>query len=109
MLASANAAHAVDLYCFEAPDTLKNICYVPGQVSANGDLRASPLFMGGPKSVDRTTLTIVVNCKSSVMTLQDRQGTNVQGGSAGDTRMAAELSKAMCAVKKTRADKALRQ
>jgi hypothetical protein len=102
------SAHALDLDCVEEPGTLRNFCYAPSKVLANGDLRSSPLFMGGPKDVDSTTLTIVVNCKTKAMTLQNRQGVNVQAGAGSDTRLAEYLVTGMCRAK-SRSDKSLRQ
>jgi hypothetical protein len=106
---AAGNAWATEIYCFESSRKLKNICYVPGQVTSNGDLRASPLFKGGPRDFDKASVTIVVNCKTSVISLQDRQGTNVRSAAASDSWIASELSAALCAVKKTRQDETLRQ
>lgn len=104
----ANAS-AADLYCWEEPGTLRNTCVVPNKITVNGDLRASPIYMGGPKDVNPTSITLVVNCKTGWTTGQDRQGSNFTAGAASSTQMLTEQKNYLCATKNPKRDPSLRQ
>jgi hypothetical protein len=103
------ALAANELECFETPGTMQNICVEPGAVRVNGDVRSSPVYMGGPKTVKATSFVLVTNCKSSVSTLQDRDGSNFAGGRSGDTPALRSLAISVCSVPKPKFDRALRQ
>jgi hypothetical protein len=100
---------ANELQCFETPGTMQNICVEPGAVRVNGDVRSSPIYSGGPKTVKATSFVLVTNCKSNVSTLQDRDGSNFAGGRSGDTPALRSLAVSVCSVAKPKFDKALRQ
>lgn len=104
-----SAALANKLECYEEPATLRNMCIQPSAARVNGDVRASPLFMGGPKEVRPTSITLLVNCKTKVTTLQDRDGTNFAGGRGNETAAVRSLSQGLCEVPKPRPDPKLRQ
>lgn len=84
-------------------------CIQPSAVRENGELRSSPIFMGGPKGVKATSFTLVTNCAKGISTLQDRQGKNFAGGQNSDTQAIRSLSQWICAAKKPKKDPALRQ
>lgn len=103
------SALAEDLYCWEEPGTLRSFCVAPRKITSNGDLRASPVYMGGPKDVDPASITLVVNCKTGWSTMQDRRGVNVTGGPASSTQILAAEKDYLCAAKSPKQDRALRQ
>jgi len=105
----AAALAAGELQCYEEPGTLSTLCIHPAAARQNGALRSSPLFMGGPKGVRGTAITLVVDCTRNVSTLQDRQGKNFSGGRNSDTEAVRSLSSWLCAVKSPKRDAALRQ
>ena len=105
----AGLAQAAPLGCYEDADTLRHTCFEPAAVRQNGDLRSSPVYMGGPKGARSVGLTLVTNCKTGISTAQDRQGRNVAGNQNGATDALAHLSRWMCEVKRPRTDKTLRQ
>ena len=103
------SSFAVPLECYEQPGTMTTTCIQPSAVRVNGDLRSSPIFMGGPKGVEPTSFTLVTDCAKNVSTLQDRQGKNFGGGSNTDTKALRSLASWLCAVPKPRKDSSLRQ
>ncbi len=100
---------AADISCAEEPGTRKYMCVDLKRVSANGDIRASTLYSGGPKGVDVTPYTVVVNCARRVMTLQDRQGVNFGGNISSATELSKGLTRIMCEVPKPRKDPRIQQ
>lgn len=100
---------AGELECYEEKGTMSTTCIEPGAVRMNGDIRSSPLYMGGPKGVNATSFMLITNCAKGVTTLQDRQGKNFAGGGSNDTPAVRTLSSSVCAVKKPRTDTSLRQ
>ena len=109
LLAMCRVACAGNLECFEEQGTMNTMCIQPSAVRANGDVRSSPLFAGGPKGVERTSFTLVTNCAKGISTLQDRQGKNFAGGYNSDTQAIRSLSSWLCAVSKPQKDTTLRQ
>ncbi len=85
------------------------MCIDEAMVSANGDTRASPIYVGGPNEVRKTTFTLVTNCAKDVSTLQDRDGVNFAGGLSSSTTALASLSQWVCAVKSPRKNPKLKQ
>lgn len=102
-------SHAGNLECYEEKGTMNTMCIQPSAVRQNGDLRSSPIFMGGPKSVEPTSFTLVTNCAKGISTLQDRQGKNFGGAHNSDTPAIRALSSWLCAVSKPKKDPSLRQ
>jgi hypothetical protein len=112
LLALATAAlpaFTAPLECYEEPGTMTTTCIQPSSVRMNGDLRASPVFIGGPKSVEPTSFKLVTDCAKNISTLQDRQGKNFGGGRNTDTRALQSLATWLCAVPKPRKDASIRQ
>lgn len=107
LVGRSGMAQAVD--CYEAPGTMNNTCVDLKAVRANGDLRAAPIYSGGPKQVRATGFTLVTNCRSAVSTLQDRDGANFGGGGNNSTPAIQALSRALCGVAKPRVDGSIRQ
>jgi len=109
LLLVPTVALASNLECYEEEGTMSTMCIQPSAVRANGDIRSSPLFMGGPKSVSATSFMLITNCTKSVTTLQDREGKNFAGGRSNETKAVRSLSSWVCAVKSPRNDSTLRQ
>lgn len=98
------------LICGEEAGTRKLFCVDPKTVTANGDLRGGLLWSGGPKKIQKTTFTMIVNCKSGTTVLQDSSGVNFGGGRFGEqTAHMDDLYTQICALKPTKTDKKLRQ
>jgi hypothetical protein len=85
------------------------MCIEKGAVTRNGDVRASPLYTGGPNGVTRMEFIFISNCKTGVSTLQDRQGVNFAGNFSSATPAAASLSRWMCEFKSPKTNPKLRQ
>ena len=107
--ALAPQVFAGNLDCFEEEGTMNTICIQPTAARANGDIRSSPLFMGGPKSVKASSFVMITNCAKGVTTLQDHDGKNFAGGKNSETKALRSLSTWLCAVKKPKNDPTLRQ
>jgi hypothetical protein len=75
----------------------------------NGDVRASPLYMGGPNNVRRANFLIITNCKTTATTLQDQDGVNFSGGLASATTTSQSLSRYLCDVKNPKKNPKLHQ
>jgi len=97
------------LACYEEPGTRKTSCIMERGVRSNGDLRASYLYAGGPKGVEKTTYLVIADCKREVMTLQDASGVNFGGGAFSATKMSSALSQWLCEAKNRKPDKSLKQ
>lgn len=75
LLFSFNFASAAgNLTCAENDATHAYMCFHKGKVRANGVVRATPFYTGGPKGVDDTSFTARVHCVSRVLELTDRKG-----------------------------------
>lgn len=95
--------------CYTEKSTREKTCIDPSAVTVNGDLRASPTLTGGPSGVSKTGLTMVVNCKNGITTLQNRSGINVAGSTNDASYALTVMSNALCEVHKPKVDKRLRQ
>lgn len=95
--------------CYERPGTLEYSCIDPAATTVNGDLRASPLYQGGPKGVTKTALIFLADCRRGISTLQDRNGSNFAGAKSADNAGSRVLSKELCAVQSPRQDPTIRQ
>lgn len=109
MVSVGTACGAVQLACYEERGTLKNYCIDENGVTVNGNVRASPLYQGGPKEVERTPYILVTDCARRISTLQDKNGVNFAGGFNNTTELSRSLSQWICAVPKPRQDRKLRQ
>lgn len=108
-IAALLVAAAPALACYEAPGTRSMTCIDQAAVRVNGDVRASPLFTGGPNGVRKTSQTFVVDCKLGVSTLQDRNGVNFAGDLTSTTPLSRALSQWTCEAKQPKKDPKLRQ
>lgn len=99
---------AAKFRCHEEPGSRRHFCIVEDAVSANGNTRAAPLWIGGPKGVDNSSLLFVTNCATKFSTLQDRYGVNITGAKSLAAPAAQTLSQATCAVAKPMHDPALK-
>jgi len=70
----ADQAFAGKLSCRMDPDTKAAMCYEPGTLKGNGDLRSFTIATGGPKGVDKSPYLGVVNCRVKYLELRDRRG-----------------------------------
>ena len=100
---------ANSLQCYESPGTLNYTCIDPAAARANGELRSSPLYSGGPRGVTQTPYTLVTNCTRGVSTLQDRTGANFGGGTNNQSPAIQSLSEWLCSAPKPIVDKSVRQ
>lgn len=98
-----------ELTCHEQEGTRRWMCIAPYATTVNGDVRASPLYMGGPNNVNRANFVIITNCKTGATTLQDRDGVNFAGGLSSVTETSQSLSRYLCEVKSPKQDRRLRQ
>lgn len=103
------SAIAGDLACYEEPGTMKLHCISKTLATINGNLRASPLYAGGPRSIEKTPYTFVADCSKGLSTLQDRTGANFGGNFSNATPVARHLSQWLCELKNPKPDKRLRQ
>ena len=104
LLAAAQA-----LACYETPGSRVTTCIDEAAVRVNGDVRASPIYQGGPKGVRKTSQVFVVDCKAGVATIQDRTGVNSSGDSTNATAASRSLSQWLCEAKAPKKDPTLRQ
>jgi hypothetical protein len=95
--------------CYEAPGTMQQTCVDPTEVRVNGDLRAAPVYSGGPRGVSATGHTLVVNCAKKFATLQDRKGVNFAGAGTAETPAMRALTPLLCDAPKPKRDPGLRQ
>lgn len=108
-VAVAASAAAGTLTCYEEPGTRATTCIDQAAVTANGDTRASPVYLGGPNGVRKTSVAFVTNCAKGVSTLQDEDGVNFAGDFSSATAASRSLSKWVCEVRNPRKDSKLRQ
>ena len=101
-------AEAAQLTCYEESGTRKHTCYDPANVRRNGDLRGVAIFSGGPNGARPTGFTMIVDCKKSISTLQDRDGVNFGGGPSSSTSTSRALTGWICEESKTKTDAKLR-
>lgn len=108
-LAALLLAAAPALACYEAPGSRTTTCIDEAAVRVNGDVRASPIYQGGPNGVKKTSQTFVVDCKAGVATIQDRTGVNYAGAGTTATAASRSLSRWLCEAKAPKKDPKLRQ
>ncbi len=102
-------ASAANVTCYEEPGSRKMTCIDEAAVDANGSIRSSPLYTGGPNGVKKTPYRMLVDCDRKVTTLQDSAGVNFAGASSGAAPASESLSSTMCAVAKPKKNPKLRQ
>lgn len=110
ILVATASASAAKLDCYEEPSTRRHVCYNPAETRANGAVRSSPVYMGGPSGAKPVGANLIVNCDSLVAVLQDsKTGVNIGGGKQGQTRALDALSRWMCSLPKPAQNKNIRQ
>ena len=62
------------LTCAQNETTFALMCFPTDGVRANGEVRVTKLYQGGPKEIKVTPYTVRVHCGSGVLELTDRQG-----------------------------------
>ena len=108
-LAAILLAAAPALACYEAPGSRTTTCIDEAAVRANGDVRAAPLYLGGPQGVRKTSQIFVVDCKAGIATIQDQTGVNSSGAGTSATAASRALSRWVCEAKTPKKDPKLRQ
>lgn len=106
---TASATARTFTHCYTEPATNKATCIDDAAVVANGDIRAAPIWQGGPKGVSKTPYFLVSDCKKRISTLQDKQGVNFAGGRNNTTPAIESLAGSLCTITPSRKDPALRQ
>lgn len=105
----SQSSFAGQLSCYEEHGTRATTCIDEHKVHAHGDVRSSAMYKGGPKGVQPTDYTIVVDCKLRIATLQDAQGVNFGAGPTNATKALSALSQWVCDAAKPIPDKTLQQ
>lgn len=100
-------ASAASVACQQDPTTLRHLCFDKHDVKANGMVRASPFFSGGPISVQATGHFVIVDCARQKSALQDHKGSKVPVHGE-DVLAMHHLGIAMCEAPHTGADPSLR-
>ena len=96
------------IQCFEDPATQEQFCFAPAKLTANGVVRASPLYAGKGPDITVTAFTAVADCKKSTIVLRNTQDTAAMAAPKIDARVAQALARDMCAAAKPAADKTLK-
>lgn len=104
----AQAKPRYQIQCFEDPATLVQFCFAPAKLTANGNVRASPLYAGKGPDLSLMPLTAVADCRKSTVTLRDANGVTPRNAPAIEPRVAEALARDMCAVAKPAVDKKLK-
>jgi hypothetical protein len=108
LAADVQAKPGYQIQCFEDPATLVQFCFAPAKLTANGNVRASPLYAGKGPDLSLMPLTAVADCKKSTVTLRDAKGVTPRNAPAIEPRVAEALARDMCAVTKPAVDKKLK-
>ena len=92
-------SHAAELTCAENEATNAYFCFNEKELREEQGIRTAPLYMGGPKSVNKTAYHIAANCATGVMHLKDRQGVSFAGSGPGQgTAQSRQLRRYVCEV-----------
>lgn len=95
-LAIAPSAFAANVQCYENPRTNAMQCVAPTEVRERDGIRFSPLYMGGPNNIRKTSFTIHTNCKTGVTHLKDADGVSFAGGYGSETKALETLRGVVC-------------
>ena len=106
--ADATAKPGYQIQCFEDPATQQQFCFAPAKLTANGRVRASPLYTGKGPDITLTAFTAVADCRKSTVLLRYAQNTAAKDAPKIDTRVAQALARDMCATAKPAVDKNLK-
>ena len=105
----APAAPGYQVQCFEDPGNGEQVCFAPSKLTANGSIRASPLYAGKGTDIVGKPLIAVADCKKSSIALRDAKGGVPKAAPKIDPRVAEALARDMCAVAKPAIDKSLKR
>ena len=103
----ATAANAGNLTCAQDENSFSLYCYITKSVKVNGDLRATQLYTGGPKSIDNTGYLSLVDCKIGYLELRDKKGVAFARG-IPEKKHVIEYVRYVCEEKTAKQDVALR-
>jgi hypothetical protein len=99
-----------NLACFQERRTLATTCVDRNAVTANGETRAAPLYVGdGSQPVRRLPYFLVTNCAKGISILRDERGGNFEGDIASAGTALRVLASWMCEISNPPIDLALRQ
>ncbi len=88
---------AASLNCAEDPATNGHFCFNPKEIRIESGIRTAPLYIGGPKGVDRSPYLVAANCDTGVMHLKDKQGVSFGGAGPGQgTTQSRQLRRLVC-------------
>jgi hypothetical protein len=106
--ADAKSKPGYQIQCFEDPATQVQFCFAPAKLTANGRVRASPLYTGKGPDITLTAFTAVADCRKSSVALRYAQNTAAKDAPKIDTRVAEALARDMCATAKPAVDQKLK-
>jgi hypothetical protein len=106
--ADAKTKPGYQIQCFEDPATQEQFCFAPAKLTANGRVRASPLYAGKGPDITLTAFTAVADCRKSTVALRYAQSTAAKDAPKIDARVAQALARDMCAATKPAVDKNLK-
>lgn len=106
--ADAKTKPGYQIQCFEDPATQQQFCFAPAKLTANGSVRASPLYSGKGPDITLTAFTAVADCRKSTVALRNAQKAATKDAPKIDTRVAEALARDMCATAKPAVDKNLK-
>ena len=100
LLGIAGSASAIPLDCAQDPVTDAYVCFAHSEVREADGKRTAPIYMGGPKSMERTSMTVSVDCATKLLFLKDRQGVKFAGESVdgASTPQSQQMVASMCAL-----------
>lgn len=84
-------------------------CIDGKHVHANGTLRASKVYTGGPAGVDGRPWLLIADCAKEIAVLQDEKGVNFGGGAFSSTKVMESLGKSLCDAEHPKQDGNLKQ
>lgn len=108
LAASAGAAMAGKVSCYEEPGSMKQWCYDPSAVRENGSVRMAAVLSGGPRGVKPVGMFFVVDCQKNIAAMQDERGVNYGANYTDATPVARNLSGWICAEPKVKKDASVR-
>lgn len=94
---------ATPLTCAENSVTFQMMCFANNGVTQNGDVRAAKLWMGGPKNIERSSITARVHCISKGLELTDSDGVAFARNRPGE-QVGKDLVRFLCEHKQTKKD-----
>lgn len=75
----------------------------------HSNLRASRLYMGTPSGVSPSGITVIANCYSNILVMQDARGVNISAGASWASSLSRNLAQWVCEADKFTPDPKLHQ